>query len=573
MPSPVKKRWETCPENGFDNSSLKELGVSPLTARILFNRGLTDMEGVRRFLFPSLADLPDPFLLKDMNKAVSRIAQAIRQRERITLFGDYDVDGTTATALLLLFLKKAGALVDFYLPHRLKEGYGLNAEAIKKIHGRGAKLMITVDCGISNPDEIRWAGENGLEVIVTDHHEVPEILPPALAVLNPKQPDCPFPFKELAGVGVAFNLVIALRSLLRKEGFWAESGEPNLKEYLDLVALGTVADVVPLWGVNRILVKHGLGQITHSTRPGLVALKEASAMGGMPVDTTAIHFRFAPRMNAAGRMAEADDVVRLLLTEDRREATKIAAHLSQLNSQRQKIEENILAEAKRMMASADRAPLKNSLVLASADWHPGVIGIVASRLSEEYYRPTILIALQGNLGKGSGRSVDPFSLYEGLKACRGSVEAFGGHEQAAGLIIRAECIPGFIEAFEEVVSARLEEKDFIPLLSIDATVRLDQMNESFLSELESLSPFGAGNPEPVLQLENLRVLDSCLVGKSHLRLRIREGQITRKAIGFHMGSWHPCAGEHMKMAFTPSLGFFQGKRTLDLKIVDLRPMD
>ena len=573
MPNQVNKRWKTCPANGFDDAFLKELGISPLTAQILLNRGICEIDQARHFLSPALADLPDPFLLKDIDKAVSRILRAILLKEKIILFGDYDVDGTTATALLLLFLKKTGALVDFCLPHRFKDGYGLNLEAVKKIHARGAKLMITADCGISNADEIRWAADHGLEVIITDHHEVPEILPPALAILNPKQPGCPYPFKELAGVGVAFNLVIALRSRLRQEGFWAGGEVPNLKEYLDLVALGTVADVVPLGGVNRILVKHGLGQLTHSARPGIVALKEASGLGGMPVDTTGINFRLAPRINAAGRMTEADDAVRLLLTEDGEEAKRIAAHLGQLNTHRQKIEERILAEARKMITLADTAPMKKSLVLASPDWHPGVIGIVASRLKEEYFRPIILIALKGNLGQGSGRSIEPFSLYEGLKACRASMETFGGHEQAAGLVIRAECIPDFTRAFEEVVCARLREEDFIPLLPIDAVARLDQMNESFLAELESLSPFGVGNPEPVLRLEKLTVLGSSKVGESHLRLRIKEGRITRKAIGFHMGSRHPLAGGNMKMAFTPSLGFFQGRRTLDLRVIDLRPSD
>jgi single-stranded-DNA-specific exonuclease len=569
----IGKRWEVRPSNGFDDSPLKELGISSLTAQVLSNRGISNVEQARRFISPALSDLPNPFTMKDMDKAVARIAKAILQNEKITIFGDYDVDGTTATALLLLFLKKAGGAVDFYLPHRLKEGYGLNLEAVKKIHARGTKLMITADCGISNDEEIRWAMANGLEIIVTDHHEVPDNLPPALAILNPKQKKCPYPFKDLAGVGVAFNLVIALRSTLREKGLWEGTGVPNLKEYLDLVALGTVADVVPLLEVNRVLVKHGLGQLTRSTRPGILALKEVSGMGGTPVDTTGINFRFAPRINAAGRMEEADEVVRLLLTEDEEEARKIAAHLDQLNSHRQRIEEKILAEAKRMIDSPAMAQGKKSFVLASTNWHPGIIGIVASRLTEEYYRPTILIALQENIGKGSGRSIDPFSLYEGLKACRASMVTFGGHEQAAGLVIRAECIPGFIQAFEEIVSASLQEEDFIPRLAIDAIARLDQMNESFLAELESLSPFGAANPAPVLALENLTVLDSRLVGKGHLRLRIKEGRVTRKAIGFNMASWHPLSTEHMKMALTPSIGFFQGKRTLELKIVDLQPTD
>jgi len=511
--------------------------------------------------------------MKDMEKAVGRISAAIRDREKITIFGDYDVDGTTATALLLLFLQGAGARVDFYLPQRLKEGYGLNIDAVKKIQAQGTKLIITTDCGISNNEEIRWAMENGLDVVVTDHHEVPEVLPAALAILNPKQKDCPYPFKGLAGVGVAFNLLIALRSALRQEGFFPPGQEPNLKEYLDLVALGTVSDVVPLMGINRVLTKFGLIQLSHSTRPGILALKDVSGVGGMAVETPGINFRLAPRLNAAGRLGDAQKAVRLLICRDEEEARKIAAHLNDLNSLRQRTEEKILAEAKRMIESPEGKPSKKSLVLASLDWHPGVIGIVASRLTEEYRRPTILIALKENFGKGSGRSIDPFPLYQGLKACQPWLEKFGGHEQAAGLVIRQERIPGFCQAFEEVVSRKLREEDFIPRLSLDALARLDQLDDSFLSELEFLAPFGTGNPEPVLGLEDLTVLGSKLVGKGHLRLRIKEGRLIREAIGFEMASWHPLSHRRMKMAFSPQISTFQGRRTLQLKIVDLQPTD
>jgi single-stranded-DNA-specific exonuclease len=508
-----------------------------------------------------------------MEKAVGRILRAIRDQEKITIFGDYDVDGTTATALLLLFFEGAGARVDFYLPHRLQEGYGLNIEAVKKIHAQGAKLMVTADCGISSTEEIRWAMENGLDVIVTDHHEVPEVLPPAFAILNPKQKNCPYPFKSLAGVGVAFNLIIALRSGLRQEGFFQPGAVPNLKEYLDLVALGTVSDVVPLVGINRILAKFGLVQLTRSTRPGVLSLKEVSGIGEMAVDTTGINFRLAPRINAAGRLGDAREVVRLLISGDEAEARKIAAHLNDLNSLRQQMEEKILADAKRMIDSPARKLGKKSLVLASVDWHPGVIGIVASRLTEEYHRPTILIALKENFGKGSGRSIDSFPLYQGLKACQPWVEKFGGHEQAVGLVIRQECIPGFAQAFEEVVSRELSAEDFIPRLPLDALTTLDQLSDSFLSELESLAPFGTGNPEPVLGLEDLTVLGSKLVGKGHLRLRIKEGRFIREAIGFGMASWHPLSRGQMKMALSPQVGTFQGRRILQLKIVDLQPMD
>jgi len=569
------KPWQIYQTKGVDTAfSLKELRISPLTAQILFNRGISNTDQARSFLYPALSDLPDPFTMRDMEKAVGRIFQAIRNRERITLFGDYDVDGVTAIALLFLFLQGAGALVDFYLPRRLEEGYGLNMGAIKKIHSQGTKLMITADLGISNFEEIRWAEENGLDVIVTDHHEIPETLPPALAILNPKQKNCSYPFKALAGVGVAFNLTIALRSTLRQEGFWKGSSVPNLREYLDLVALGTISDVVPLTGVNRILAKYGLMQLASSSRAGILALKEVSGMGhGIPVDTTGVNFRLAPRINAAGRLGDAREAVGLLISRDGAEAKEIATHLNDLNSLRQRIEDKILAEAKEMIESGAIDQRKKSFVLASVSWHPGIIGIVASRLIEEYHRPIILIAIEENLGKGSARSVDPFSLYRGLKACCAWVEKFGGHEQAAGLIIRQECIAGFSQAFEEVVAKTLAGEDFIPPLFVDALSRLDQMGGPFLLELEALSPFGAGNPEPVLAMEDLAILDSKLVGKGHLRLRIREGGLTREAIGFHMASWHPLSGGRMKMAFSPQVGFFRGRRTLQLKIVDLKPMD
>ena len=571
MANRTSKKWVVFPAREVSEGlPLKELGISSLTAQILRNRGIFSADEAKRFLYPSLSDLPDPFTMKDTEKAVSRITQALRNREKITLFGDYDVDGTTATAALYLFLQRAGARVDFFLPHRLKEGYGVNLEALKKIHSSGTKLVITADCGISSREEIRWAREQGLDVIITDHHEVPENLPPALAILNPKQKDCGYPFKGLAGVGVAFNLMIGLRSFLRREGFFAEGNGPNLREYLDLVALGTVSDAVPLTGANRILVKYGLGELSQSNRPGIIALKEVSGMEAGPVDTTGINFRLAPRINAAGRLEDAGEVIHLLTANDPDQARKIAVHLNELNSLRQRIEEKILSGAKKMILSQAGEGTKRTIVLASLDWHPGVLGIVASRLAEEYNCPTILIALQENRGKGSGRSINAFPLFEGLKACQDWIEAFGGHAQAAGLVIRAECIPGFARAFEEVVAARLTEEDFIPHLTIDTVTSLDELNESFLAELDTLAPFGSGNPEPVLGLENLTVLGSRLVGKGHLRIRIKEGRRTREAIGFGMGSRHPLSGEGMKMAFSPTINTYQGKRNWQMKIIDLQ---
>jgi single-stranded-DNA-specific exonuclease len=567
----VHKRWEIKLRKDLVQYSFDpELAISPLMAHILHNRGIMDSKEARTFLHPVLSDLPDPLEMKDMDKAVLRIGKAIRAKEKIMIFGDYDVDGTSATALLLFFLRGLGSQVDYHIPNRLKEGYGLSIEALKKAKASGSSLFITTDCGISNHKEVFWAQENGIDVIITDHHEVPEKLPCALAVLNPKQKNCPYPFKELAGVGVAFNLIIALRTALRQDGFFQGKEEPNLKEYLDLVALGTVSDIVPLTGVNRILTRYGLQQIAQSTRPGILALRKIAEIPEDAVDTIMISFRLAPRINAAGRLGDAREVVDLFTTTDEKEAQTIASHLDEMNSRRQRIEEKIHLDAKGMI---DFTEGKKSLVLASPEWHPGVIGIVASRLTEEFQRPTILISLGDHLGKGSGRSFHPFSLYQGLAACQSWLEEFGGHEQAAGLVIRPECIPEFAKAFEEIVSARLAGEDLIPRLSIDALTRLEEVDESFMAELDSLSPFGAGNPEPILGIEGLKVLDSRLVGRGHLRLRIQEGCLTREAIGFRMGSWHPLSGERMRLAFSPQINTFQGRRNLQLKIVDLQKMD
>ena len=565
----TEKIWDIC-QDFSETFPGKELGISPLLARILCNRGISDLDVARQFLSPALSDLPNPFLMQDMDRAVARIIQAIQHHEPIAIFGDYDVDGTTATALLYLFLKSLGTNVGFVIPHRLKEGYGLNIEALKKLHQQNIKLLITADCGVSNQEEVQWAQAHGIDVVVTDHHEPPEILPPALAILNPKRKGCPYPFKDLAGVGVAYNLIIALRSFLREQGFFANGMEPNLKEYLDLVALGTVSDVVPLTGANRILVKYGLAQLSQSSRPGILALKEIADLGPMPIDTTAVNFRLAPRINAAGRLAEALDAVRLFIATDKSEADSIAGSLNQLNSSRQGIEEKILAEVRERIGSREKGKDAKSFVLASPNWHPGVIGIVASRIVEEFHRPTILIALQEKRGKGSGRSIPSFSLYQGLKHCERWLDAFGGHDQAAGLVIQPEKIAGFSKAFEDLVKKQLREEDFIPRLQVDAWTRLDQINEDFLSELEILSPFGMGNPEPILAVENLTATESRLVGNGHLRLRIKDGNRIRDAIGFRMGSLHPLGGSQVNMAFSPQINIYQGRKMLQLRIVDLQ---
>lgn len=573
MPYPGRRVWEIVSNRGPESPHPVEPRLSRVTTQILRSRGLIHSDQIQRFLHPALSHLPDPAVMKDMPLAVSRILQAILKKEKITLFGDYDIDGTTAVALLYLFLKSCGAEVDFYIPHRLEEGYGLNLAALKRIRQKGTNLLITADCGVSDHHEIRWAMENGLDVIVTDHHEMPENLPPALAIVNPKQKDCPYPFKLLAGVGVAFNLAIALRSALRSEGFWCHGGEPNLKKFLDLVALGTIGDVVSLTGVNRILVKFGLVELTFSQRPGLVALKEVTHLQGSPVDPQAINYRLAPRMNAAGRLKDAHEVVRLLICEEERDARDIALRLDQMNSQRQRIEERILAEARAMIASSGIISSQRSIVLASPSWHPGVIGIVAARLSDEYQRPAILVAVGETWGKGSGRSPDFFPLFPALKACAGHLENFGGHEYAAGLVIHRDRISDFARSFDKVVTQAVADETLIPRLRVDALARLEEMDDIFLAELDRLSPFGPDHPEPVVAIENLMVLESWKVGNGHLKVRIQDGPTIREAIGFGMGSLESLTPGPLRMAFSPQVNVFQGRRMLQLKIIDLQPSD
>ncbi|HSR11832.1 MAG TPA: single-stranded-DNA-specific exonuclease RecJ, partial [Thermodesulfobacteriota bacterium] len=458
----VGKEWRVI-NDGDPQVLIRELGLSAIAARVLVHRGVSDPDAARRFLSPSLSDLPDPSVMKDMDRAVARVSRALRSREKIHVFGDYDVDGTTATAVLCLFLRNAGAEVSFSVPDRTREGYGLNAEAVKRIAASGARLLITADCGIASRDEIRWAAGEGLDVVVTDHHEPPEELPPAVAVLNPKRNDCPYPFKGLAGVGVAFHLLIALRARLREEAFFPPGEVPNLREYLDLVALGTIADVVPLTGPNRILAKHGLAELGRSRRPGIAALKALCTLADAPlIDTEAVHFRLAPRINAAGRMRDAAQAVELFTTGDPARARRIASDLDELNSVRQRTEEAILNEAREMIESGGEG--KKSIVLSSAKWHPGIVGIVASRLVEEYQCPAVLIALGDETGRGSGRSIAGFSLYEALKSCSRWMERFGGHDQAGGLVIRSENIPFFAAAFESAAAEMLSGGDGVPVL-------------------------------------------------------------------------------------------------------------
>ena len=468
-----------------------------------------------------------------------------------------------------MFLKSAGVNVSYYIPERIAEGYGLNADAISKLAERGVALLITVDCGISDHPEVKLAKELGMDVIVTDHHEVPDYLPPAYAIINPKQSGCPFPFKNLAGVGVAFNFIIALRATLRDEGFWKEKEVPNLKEYLDLVALGTIADVVPLVDENRIFVKYGLMELTASTKPGIIALKEISGLNDVPINAGMVGYRLAPRINAAGRVGKGVDGVRLLTSESYDEAASIAKLLDDGNKERQGLEEVILREATEMVESGLISDRK-SIVLASESWHPGVIGIVASRIAEKYYRPTVMIAIKDGVGKGSARSIHSFMLYEGLKECSHLLNEFGGHDYAAGLSINEENIEKFRDAFERVASNKLSDEDMVPEMDIDATMDLNDVTEGLVNELDNLAPFGEANPEPLLCSTGLGIADCKVVGNNHLKMRVKQGRTVRDAIGFGMGNLNLSPGINLDTAFIPQINLWNGGKSIQLKLKDVR---
>ncbi|HEX9023442.1 MAG TPA: single-stranded-DNA-specific exonuclease RecJ [Geobacteraceae bacterium] len=538
-------------------------------ARILANRGISDPVQAERFLLATFADMHDPFLLSGMEKAVDRLAAAVRAGERLCVHGDYDVDGVTGVALLVAFFRTIGLDgVSYYIPRRLEEGYGLSTEGVRSVAASGAKIILTVDCGINSVAEAELCASMGIDLIITDHHMPGETIPPALAVINPLLPDSSFPFKNLAGVGVAFNLMIALRMRLREEGHFAKLPEPNLRECLDLVALGTVADIVPLVDENRIFVKCGLRELASSRRIGIQALKEVAGVSG-DVSCGAVGFRLAPRLNAAGRLEDAALGVELLLCTDRQRAKAMAAELDASNAERQALEQEILAEALAMVRDIPEQEGRRSIVLASEAWHPGVIGIVASRIVDMFHRPTILIALQEGNGRGSGRSIPNFHLHDALNACSEHLLKFGGHKYAAGLSVEESTLRAFIGSFDEVATGLLSPADLIPELAIDAVLKPEEVSYGLAEAIEAMAPFGMGNPEPVFMLERARIAEQRILKERHLRLHIIAGKSNFEAIGFNMAQGRALP-ELVDLAFSLQLNEWNGRKSLQLRLRDIR---
>lgn len=564
-------RWRV-PENDapeIHECLVKELAIHPVLARILANRSIKDPAEAKKFFSPSLSDLHSPFLMKDMHAGVERVIKAISRKEKITIYGDYDVDGITSLVILYRFLKGLQTQVLYYIPDRIEEGYSLNLKAIDKIKANGTSLIVTVDCGSSDRDEIAYANSIGVDVIVLDHHEVPAVLPPATAIINTNRPDCRFPFKELAGVGIVFNFLIALRSKLRDAGFWSQTAYPNLKEYLDLVALGTIGDISPLADENRIFTRIGLELINKGSRVGLKALMSACGIDSS-LDSIIASFTLIPRINAAGRIASPEDSIRLLLTDDPAEAATIARKLESYNRERQSLEKAILAEALASIDAFEESSRQPAFILSSGKWHPGVIGIVASKLADIYYRPVMLISLKNGIGKGSGRSITEINLHEILNDCGPCLLAHGGHRYAAGISIREDRIEEFRSAFISILDKQSHIADLGPQTVIDAQCTLAEIDGNLISQFEMLAPFGSMNPEPVLCARQVQISSLSVAGNRHLRMRVSGDGVSRNSIWFGKSGLLDRISEPLHdIIFTPQLNKWNGSSSIQLKIRDV----
>jgi len=564
-----KRVWRLTPPSPKSSQLALEAGITPLKAQLLLNRGIQDSGSAVSFFSPRLSDLMDPMLLKDMDLAVELIMEAIKSREQIAVYGDYDADGITATALLLNFFSELDVPLSWYIPNRLKEGYSLNPIAIKKLKQDGIRLIITVDCGISNRKEIELAKQLGVKMVVTDHHQIPEDFDPVCPVINPNRDDSLFPFKDLAGVGVAFFLVIALRARLRDMGWFKDHPEPDLKRYLDIVALGTVADMVPLINQNRILVQSGLQVMRNSPWPGLKAVKDVSGVDSHRISSHDLAFKLAPRFNAPGRLGDSATGLTNLTTMNEPIAIETAGRLNSMNILRQRIEADILKEIEESIIKKSDFKDRMTIVLAKKGWHEGVLGIVASRLLDRYHRPTLVLTIREGMAVGSGRSIDGFNLHRSMTRLEQLFERFGGHYHAAGCTLKAANIQALAEGLEGIARKEIKEDDLVPAIDIDAEVPIQELTFDTVKDLRSLEPFGKGNPEPFFYSGDLEVLDSRVVGEKHLKLRVRQGKSLVEAIGFGLSDIHPLEGKMVNMVFTPEIDDWNGYKKIQLRINEL----
>lgn len=564
------KVWKLKPASPAASQLARNAGITPLQAQLLINRGITENSVAQSFLSPRLSQMANPMLMKGMDSAVKTILAAMETRDKITIYGDYDADGLTATAVLLHFFSDLGIPVTSYVPNRLEEGYGLNGEAIEQIGRNGTGLIITVDCGISGAREIDLAKGLGMEVVVTDHHQMSGESRLNCPVINPHQPDCPFPFKDLAGVGLAFFLAVAIRAALRDQSWFKGRPEPDLREYLDLVALGTIADRVPLLGQNRMLVKGGIRRMADSRWPGIRAMMDVASVKSSEISSDDLAFRLAPRLNAPGRLGDSDAGLRILTVTEGQEAKELALKVNVANGRRQRLEQSILDRIEDIIRSEGQIADRRTLLLWGENWHQGVLGIVASRLVERYHRPSLVVGVKDGIATGSGRSIDGFNLFKALGRLRSLFHKFGGHAYAAGFRLDEENLEILKRELEGLAEKEMTEEDLVPTIEVDSDLLLKEIGYEMIDQITALSPFGEKNPEPVFRARSLHVSGSRVVGERHLKLRVRQGETTLDAIGFGFGHRHPLNGKRVDMIFTPGLNRWQGSEKIQLKIVDLR---
>lgn len=569
----LEPAWIIHPEHAQTPVLAREAGISPLQARLLLHRGITTADEARRFLTPRLADLSDPMIFRDMEAAVDRVLWAARNKAPITVYGDYDADGLTATALLVRFFSELGFSSYGYIPDRFEEGYGLNSKAINEIADARGGLLITVDCGTGSMEEIDLARRRGLEVVITDHHRVSTDFQPPCPFVNPGRPDSPFPFRGLAGVGVAFFLAVAVRAAMRDHGGFPSGREPDLRNYLDLVALGTVADMVPLVEENRILVSAGIQVMKQSRWPGLLALQEEAGVNPARVTAEDVAFRLAPRINAAGRLGRAHVGLEALLTDDPALARERAIRLGAMNDRRHILEQGVLREIEAGLSDTAGLEGKRTLVLHGPGWHQGVLGIVASRLVARYHRPVLVLAVEDGMATGSGRSINGFDLHRALVDLGLDFARFGGHRHAVGLSLETRHMDRLKEGLEALAGERLSGSDLGPTIEVEGTLPPSDLTEELMDEIAAVGPFGTGNPEPRFLAEDMRVMESRVVGDGHLKVRLDHGGRILEGIGFGLGNQHPLDGCRTRAVYTPQINRWKGAETLQLRIEAIQRME
>ncbi|MBD9159213.1 MAG: single-stranded-DNA-specific exonuclease RecJ [Clostridiales bacterium] len=559
----MNKKWQICEVDKEKVEKLKsKYGISELLATILVNKNITTQKEIEEFLNPTRNDFFDPFLINDMDIAVERIRKAIETQEKVIIYGDYDVDGITSITVLKSFLKDVGLDVDYYIPNRLEEGYGLNKNAIDEIAKNKYTLMITVDCGISAIEEVNYANSLGIEVIVTDHHEPGEELPKALAVIDNKRKDSKYPFRELAGVGVAFKVSQALAQSMNVK-------EEEYLKYLDIVCVGTISDIVPLISENRVITKLGIKLLKQTRNTGLKAIINSS--GYSQINSTTISFGVAPRINACGRMGKAEQALKLLLSKDIYEVNKLTQELNNYNRERQEIEKEIF-ESVLNKIEQNNLDKNRTIVVGGEGWHHGVIGIVSSKITEKYFKPSILLSFEEDgTGKGSGRSIPGFDLHEALMKCENCLEKFGGHSMAVGLTLKKDKFEQFYEEFEKVAKENKTE-NIVPIINVDAKIELNEIDKTVVEDLKQLEPFGEANKMPVFALKNIRI-DSirALSEGKHLKLTLRDNNQIINAIGFNIGELanEYKIGDKVDLAGVLEINTFNGIDNLQINIKDI----